>query len=53
MSCPDCEFARKYNRYHVYTWKNATVMIIGCARHVEEITEALTTTEIRDLIKAR
>jgi hypothetical protein len=42
MGCKDCEnFTREAQACYPYRWKNATIEILACAKHAEEIIQVL------------
>ncbi len=47
MTCKDCDAAHEKPDCYPYRWQIATVLIVGCRLHVEEIFEALSIVQER------
>ena len=41
-SCPDCKAARESNDGILVSWRDAEVLVVGCKKHVKEITDCFT-----------
>jgi hypothetical protein len=41
VGCEECYLMQRGNHFYAYRWKEASILIIGCQRHVNEVVIAL------------